>query len=146
MLDGRLGSIRLAMRRERRGLADLEVEATLLDPLKQVRSAELLYITAGSTPTGSGPNADGSWPALPNATSVSLELNQETASAAFQAPLTAPTGRRLMVQAVCHLASGRLVCTAPMPYEVPTKPTVLMPRMWSPVRRSRLARSSCLAP
>jgi hypothetical protein len=127
MLDGRLGSIRFAMRRERRGLADPEVEATLFDPLKQVRSAELLYTTAGATPPGAGPSADGSWPTLPGATSVTLELNQETASAAFQAPLTAPTGRRLMVQAVSHLASGRLVCTAPMPSEVPPKPTVLGP-------------------
>jgi regulation of enolase protein 1 (concanavalin A-like superfamily) len=54
-----------------------------------------------------------------------LELNQEIASATFQVTLTAPTDRRLMVQGVCHLASGRLVSTAPMPYEVPTKKTEL---------------------
>ena len=127
MLDGRLGTIRLAMRKERRGLVELDVEATLLDPLKHVRSAELLYTTAGATPPEAGPSTDGSWPSLPGATSVSMEINQETASATFQAPLTGSTVRRLIVQAVCHLASGRLICTAPLTYEVPTRPTARRP-------------------
>jgi regulation of enolase protein 1 (concanavalin A-like superfamily) len=137
-MAGRLGSIRFAKRKERLGLADLDVEATLFDPLNQVQFTELLYTAAETTPAIARPNPDGSWPALPSATSVRLKLNQEIASAALQVPLSGLTGRRLIVQGVCHLAPGRVVCSAPMPYEIPNKTTDLIaldaePRPSSPV-------------
>jgi regulation of enolase protein 1 (concanavalin A-like superfamily) len=55
-----------------------------------------------------------------------LDLNQEIASAVLQVPVSGLTGRRLIVQGVCHLASGRVVCSAPMPYEIPNKTTPLI--------------------
>ncbi len=83
---------------------------------------------------------------MPSATSVRLELDQETASAAFQVAVTGPSGRRITWQAVCHLASGQLVGTAPMPYEVPIRKTDLTPMDAEPRSRERYGSFDLLGP
>ena len=86
MLAGRLGPPRLAMNGERQGQVELAVELPLIDPLNQVKSAELRYTPTGAKPALARPEPDGSWPPLPGATSVSLTLDESTAAAKFQAP------------------------------------------------------------
>ena len=146
MLDGRLVSFFWAKRSERRGLADLEVEATLLDPLKQVRSAEFLYTTDGSPPPGGGPSANGSWPALPSATSVRLELNQGDC-------LGGISGRRNRAKRPPDHVAGSLSSRLrpacwhrPMPYEVPIRKTDLTPMDAEPRSRERYGSFDLLGP
>jgi regulation of enolase protein 1 (concanavalin A-like superfamily) len=125
MLDGRVGPISLAMRGEHGGQADLQVRVRLIDPLNKVQSVEFLYAPAGGSRPGPGPDADGSWSPLPGAQTVSLSRNGATATANFQAPLNSIRDRRLMVQAVYQLDSGKRVYSMPRPYLVPSRPTGL---------------------
>jgi S1-C subfamily serine protease len=62
MLGGRLGPIRLGMRGESGGQADVQVEVSLIDPRKRIQSVDVLFAPAGKASAGAAPDAEGSWP------------------------------------------------------------------------------------
>jgi S1-C subfamily serine protease/regulation of enolase protein 1 (concanavalin A-like superfamily) len=117
MLDGRIGSVSLAMRGERGGLAELQIKVRLIDPLNRIQSLDFLYSPA-AVGAGVGPDADGSWSPLPGAQTVSLNRNGATASATIHTPLNSLHNRRLMGQAAYRIDSAKLVYTMPQPYQV----------------------------
>lgn len=123
MLQGRLGAIRLEMRGERGGQADLTGHVRLIDPLKHIRSAELLYAPAmGLAP----PPPDGQGHPLPlsGAQALPLALSETDATGNLQVPVASLPARRLLVQAAYHLDSGEVYYTSPLPYSIPTRPSV----------------------
>jgi regulation of enolase protein 1 (concanavalin A-like superfamily) len=120
MLDGRIGSVSLAMRGERGGLAELQVRVRVIDPLSRIESLDLLFAPSSSR-SDAAPDGDGSWPPLPGAQTVSLNRNGAVAMATFQAPITSLQDRRMIVQTVHRLASGKLVYTMPRPIQIPSR-------------------------
>jgi regulation of enolase protein 1 (concanavalin A-like superfamily) len=110
----------------------------VIDPLNRVRSVEFLYVPASGSAPAPGP--DGHYPPLPNATRVPLSLNGQVATGMFQMAGPRPASRKLLVQASYQDASGNVVYTAPVPYDVPDRPTNLA------AVGAAGARSSALAP
>jgi S1-C subfamily serine protease/regulation of enolase protein 1 (concanavalin A-like superfamily) len=145
MLDGRIGSVSLAMRGERGGLAELQVRVRLIDPLNHIQSLDFLY-APGSAGPGAGPDANGSWSPLPGAQTVSLSRNGATASATIQAPVNSLQNRRLMVQAAYRLDSTKLLYTMPQAYDVPSRPTSLARAGGEPEAKGPTATFAVLGP
>ena len=125
MLEGRLGPTRLGMKGESGGQANLQVQVSLIDPLKRIESVDFLFAPAAKGSQSAGPDADGSWPPLENAETVNLTISGPSASGDFKAKIKSPADRRLVVQTAYHLASGKTVYTNPTPYQVPTRPMAL---------------------
>ena len=123
MLDGQIGATRLAMRGERSGMADLDIQVPLIDPMKHIQSVEFHYGRSDGGGPRTGPDAEGNWPLLPDAQTVSLNRSGATASATIRAPLGSPQDRRLFVQTTFRLDSGKLVRAMPKPYQIPSRPT-----------------------
>jgi regulation of enolase protein 1 (concanavalin A-like superfamily) len=86
---------------------------------------ELLYAPDSIRRPQPAPDADGSWVALTGAETVSLNRNGATASATIQASVKSLRDRRLVIQTVYRLDSGKVVYTMPGPYQVPSRPTPL---------------------
>jgi len=117
MLDGRVGPIGLKLLGERGNRPLLEARARLIDPLNHVQFVQLLIAPAGSTE--GGPDVDGNWPALTEAQAVGLNLGSSgTATATFSLEFPLLRDRRLMVQPVYRLNTGRLVHAMPTPYVI----------------------------
>ncbi len=146
MLEGRIGPISLAMRGEHGGQADLQVQVRLIDPLNHIQSVEFLYAPTTVRRPEVGPGTDGSWSPLAGAQTVSLNRNGTTASATIQAPVKSPQDRRLMVQTVYRLDSGKLVYTMPRPYQVPSRPTALARTDVEPRAKGPIANFDVLGP
>jgi S1-C subfamily serine protease/regulation of enolase protein 1 (concanavalin A-like superfamily) len=127
MLDGRLGRLSMAFRAEKEGKADLQVQVKVIDPLKQVRGVSFYFVPAANTQQPlPKPNSDGTWPPLPGATSIRLGVNDQVATAPFQAPVNESAGRRLLVQASYLDNQGRTIYTNPVSYQIPVKPTGML--------------------
>jgi S1-C subfamily serine protease/regulation of enolase protein 1 (concanavalin A-like superfamily) len=125
MLDGRIGRVSMALRSETNGMADIQVEAKLIDPLNRIRDVELLYAPSRALQAGMNPGADGSWPPLAGATRVNLSLSGPTAFGVIHADVRSLPGRRLMVQTAYQDGAGRTLYTHPEPFTVPARPSTL---------------------
>jgi S1-C subfamily serine protease/regulation of enolase protein 1 (concanavalin A-like superfamily) len=113
MLEGRVGSVALKLLGEQGNRPLLEARARMIDPLNHVQTVQLLIGPGGST--AGGPDADGNWPALTGAQSVQLNRATPIATASFRLEFPMPKDRRLLVQTIYQLDTGKSVRTMPTP-------------------------------
>jgi hypothetical protein len=86
----------------------------MIDPLNHVQYVQLLI--APAAPKAAAPDGDGNWPALTGAQSVDLNRVGPIARATFPLEFPLTRGRRLMVQAVYRLDTGKMINGMPVPF------------------------------
>jgi hypothetical protein len=119
MLEGHVGPIGLKLLGEPGNRPLLEARARMIDPLNHVQTVQLL-IAPGSSTAG-GPDADGNWPALTGAKSVRLNRATPIATTSFHPEFPLPKDRRLLVQTIYQLDTGKSVRTMTTPIAIGRK-------------------------
>jgi S1-C subfamily serine protease len=116
LLAGRVGAISLRMRGPQDSQPLIEARARLIDPLNHIQDIRLLVAPAGST--AGGPDADGNWPALAGAQSVQLNRAAPIPTTSFRLEIPVPKDRRLLVQTIYQLDTGKIIRTMPTPKDI----------------------------
>jgi hypothetical protein len=145
-LAGRVGAIGVDMKAIDKASADLEIQAQMIDPKRAIQGVVLKLAPASDGTVK--PSSDGSWPPLPNSTSVELkhDPNTLTATGRVQVALKGEgaAARKVLIQPGYKDRRGQIVYAKPKEYELPEKPGRIMPpgeltRMIKSVRRKSLA-------
>jgi S1-C subfamily serine protease len=145
-LAGRVGYIGLDLKAITSTSADLEFEAQMVNPKQTVRGVVLNIAPASAGSVK--PASDGSWPPLPNSTSVELKSDLEKSVASGRAQVSlkgdGAAGRKVFIQAGYKDKRGALVYAKPKEYELPEKPGRILPpgelqRVLKALRRKSLA-------
>jgi S1-C subfamily serine protease len=124
-LAGRVGAIDLTLRQSPQGTAELSVKAQVVDP-KRVVQGVVLHIAPVSAVGKLSPNADGSWPPLPNTTAFELKKDDKTASAVGQVKVSlsgkGADARKVLIQTAHRDVRGQLVYSKPKEFDLPQQP------------------------
>ncbi len=124
-LAGRVGAMDLTLRRSPQGTAELAVKAQVVDPKQRVKGVVLHAAPASAVGTFS-PNADGSWPPLPNTTPVELQKDDKTASASGLIKVLlsgkGAAARKVLIQTAHRDLAGQLIYSKPREYDLPENP------------------------
>ena len=128
-LAGRVGAIDLTLKAIQSKSADLQVKAQIVDPKGAVKDV-LVNVVAASAGKVS-PNGDGTWPPLPNSTSVELQRDPKAVGSASGSVKVALSGegaaaRKILIQSAHRDLSGKLVYSRPREIELPEKPGRVM--------------------
>ena len=129
MLDGRVGRTRLTLASRESSLFNLDFKVRLIDPMKRIRSVQLLHGRADAAGRVA-PNPDGSWSPIGGAQALNLMVGGETAggqtlpiaTGVFQIVANVPTDRKLMIQLAHVDTTGKTIYSAPESVEVPEAP------------------------
>jgi S1-C subfamily serine protease/regulation of enolase protein 1 (concanavalin A-like superfamily) len=143
VLAGRVGAVDLVLRSSPPDRADLQVKAQVVDPMNRIRAVTVQVVPADSAPALT-PNADGSWPPLPGATPVALNLDRATATGQVQVALKAqgPNARRVLLQTAHTDASGQVVYSTPRAIDLPDRAgPILSSSKLDALKRALAARS-----
>jgi hypothetical protein len=123
-LAGRIGYLGLTLQAMQQGSADLQINAQVVDPKNVVKG-----VTVHVAPASAGmisPNSDGSWPPLPNSTTVELERDQKVAMASGKVKVTLSgqgvAARKVLIQTAHRDQRNQLVYSKPKEYELPERP------------------------
>jgi S1-C subfamily serine protease/regulation of enolase protein 1 (concanavalin A-like superfamily) len=130
-LAGRVGGLMLKLNSPPQGTAELEVRAQLVDPKRQIRTVEVQAAPASAV-GAFGPNPDGTWPPLPNARPVVLQIDTAKAEATgrLQVQLSGQgdEARKIFIQSTHRDAAGRVVYERPKEVKLPERPGVIRER------------------
>jgi len=127
LLDGRLVRTAVTVKQVRDGLAELAIEAQLIDPLGRIPRVAFHFIRIDAAGAPVKPDRGGSWPALVNARTLTLEVGGQKAVGTLKVAAADPAARRLMVQTSYVNSQGRTVFTAPVPYTINPEVTARAP-------------------
>jgi hypothetical protein len=116
LLDGRVVRTTITVKEIRGDLAKLAVEAPLIDPLRRLRRITFHFARSDRVGSVVKPDRDGSWPALPGAQALALQIELQKAVGTLEVPAGDPAARRLLVQTSYVNSQGRTIFTAPVPY------------------------------
>jgi S1-C subfamily serine protease len=142
MLAGRVGALNLTLKTLDPKNANLEITAQIVDPKGNVKDV-LVHAAPASAGTVS-PNADGSYPPLPNTTGVGLQRAPKVAMASGQVQVAlsgeGAAARKILVQTAHRDTRGKVVYSKPREIELPEKPGPItapgqLQRMIKSVRR-----------
>ena len=145
-LAGRVGAIGLDLKAITQASADLEIQAQMVDPKRAIQGV-VLHLAPASAGSVS-PASDGSWPPLPNSTSVELKTDPATLTATGRVQVAlkgeGAAARKVLIQAAYKDKRGTLVYSKPKEYELPEKPGRILPpgeiqRTFKARRRKSLA-------
>jgi S1-C subfamily serine protease len=129
-LAGRVGAIDLTLQEIQENFAALQIKAQVVDPKKGVQ-AVLVHAGAAASVGAVNPNADGSWPPLPNTTGVELHRDPSTSSASGRVNVNlsgqGKESRKVLIQTAHRDTRGQLVYSKPKEYELPEKPGRIRP-------------------
>jgi S1-C subfamily serine protease len=127
-LAGRVGDLDLTVKTIQQNSADLEVKAEIVDPKKKVQG-----VVIHAAPVSGGtiaPNADGTWPPLPNTKGIELQRdpNLPRASGTIQVALSGQgaAARKVLIQTAHRDLQGKLVYAKPKEIDLPEKPGPIM--------------------
>jgi S1-C subfamily serine protease len=128
-LAGRVGALDLTLKAIESKNADLQIKAQIVDPKGTVKDVMVQVVAASAGKVS--PNGDGTWPPLPNSTSVTLERDPNakgTASGRVQLSLSGEgaAARKILIQTAHKDMSGKLVYSKPREIELPEKPGRVM--------------------
>ncbi len=130
LLAGRVGGVDVALRASRPGSIDLDVRATLADPLGRLRAVRARVAPAppgnddGTRLTAS---ARGDLPPLPNAQEAVLRIDRGSNTATGTVSLRAGgVPKRVVVQLAYENGESTEVNAAPMAFDVPLRPGPLL--------------------
>jgi Trypsin-like peptidase domain len=118
LLDGRLVRTSITVKAFRTDIAELAIEAQMIDPLGRIPHVAFHFICADALSSVVKPNRDGSWPALPGAQTLALEVELQKAVGTLKVPAGDAAARRLTVQTSYVNSRGRTVFSAPVPYSI----------------------------
>ncbi len=124
-LGGRVGGLLLTLEASPQGTANLRVRAILVDPKVQVAGV-VIHAAPLSAVGKLSPNADGSWPALPNTRPTELQRNPRAPEAIGRVQValsgSGAAGRKVLIQAAYRDMRGRLTYTRPKEVFLPDTP------------------------
>jgi predicted Zn finger-like uncharacterized protein len=98
MFQGRVGTISLRQRKFGSDSAEYDVEMSLIDPMKQIKSAALLYVTASAPERKLQPNSDGTFKPLAESHRLDLQIDEQKASGVLTVSLSGANTRFLNFQ------------------------------------------------
>ncbi len=128
-LAGRVGMILVDIKSIDKTSADLAIDAQMIDPKRAIKGVVLKL--APSSDGSVKPAADGSWPPLPNSTSLEMkhDPNTLTATGRVQVPLKGEgaAARKVLIQPGYKDSRGVIVYAKPKEYELPDKPGRILP-------------------
>jgi regulation of enolase protein 1 (concanavalin A-like superfamily) len=128
-LEGRVGMILVDIKSIDKTSADLAIDAQMIDPKRAIKGVVLKL--APSSEGSVKPASDGSYPPLPNSTSVELkhDPNTLTATGRVQVPLKGEgaAARKVLIQPGYKDSHGLIVYAKPKEYELPEKPGRILP-------------------
>jgi hypothetical protein len=128
-LAGRVGALDLDLKAITASSADLQVQAQLMDPKHAIQGVVLHFMPASAGNVT--PKSDGSWPPLPNSTSLELTSDPKTLTASGRVQVAlkgeGAAGRKVLIQAAYKDRRGQLVYSKPKEYELPDKPGRILP-------------------
>lgn len=124
-LGGRVGGLALTLESSDQSRANLMIKANLVDPKVQVAGVVIHAAPLSAVPKPS-PNADGSWPPLPNTRPTELQRNPRAPEAIgrIQVALngSGANGRKVWIQAAYRDMRGRLTYSRPKQVFLPDQP------------------------
>jgi hypothetical protein len=114
LLDGRVGSSTLSLKKFESGIADFALEIRMIDPLNRIKSVAFHYAPRQGAKLPTKPDSEGNWEPLAGAKRVDLELNQSKATATFSAEVpTVTAGPPLLIQISYVNGAGKTVYMQP---------------------------------
>lgn len=120
VLDGRLAGVRFRLLGEQNGVAEVQVQAQVADPLNRVRGITLHFLAAAGDPQAQ-PDPSGHWAPLPNTGDMPLQRDQpQSATTRIRVPINGTTGRHIQFQMSYRNASESEYYTRPLAIDVPT--------------------------
>lgn len=146
-LEGRVGALDFTLNPSQPGSADLVIRAQIMDPKQQVHKVSV-QIAAASAVGAVRPNADGTWPPLPQTQPVPMQIdaNRQVAIGRVQAALpgTGPDARKVLVQTAHTDSTGKQTYSKPREVALPDRPGRILPpgsleRVIEAMRRKSLA-------
>jgi hypothetical protein len=124
-LGGRVGGLALTLESSDQGKANLMIKANLVDPKVQVAGV-VIHAAPLSAVGKLSPNADGSWPAMPNTQPTELQRNPRAPEATGRVQValsgSGPAGRKVLIQAAYRDMRGRLTYSRPKEVFLPDQP------------------------
>ncbi len=145
-LAGRVGAIGVDMKAIDKASADLEIQAQMMDPKRAIQGVVLNLAPASEGSVK--PATDGSYPPLPNSTSVELKHDPKTLTASGRVQVAlkgeGAAARKVLIQPGYKDRRGQVVYAKPKEYELPEKPGRILPpgelqRTLKALRRKSLA-------
>src|SRR5262249_19526935 len=117
MLRGRAAGIALRPTKVENGVAELQAQIRLIDPLNKVKSVGLCIARADALKEPLKAKADGTWPELPGADKFELKMDQGKAAAS----VTLKSSDKLVaysVQAAIVDGDGKTVFSEVLPFRL----------------------------
>ncbi|WP_435016229.1 trypsin-like peptidase domain-containing protein [Tundrisphaera sp. TA3] len=120
-LDGRVGALAIEYVAGSGGMAELDVKAQTVDPKHRLRGVMAVAVAADNL--GSfGPNPDGTWPPLPDASPIDLTLSPRASEATGRLRVAVGDRRRVLVQTAHRDDRGTIAYDQPRPIDLPARP------------------------
>jgi S1-C subfamily serine protease len=124
LLAGRIGALDLTLKTLNQTSANLDIKAEIVDPKGLVKNV-VVHAAPASAGTIS-PNADGSYPPLPNTKGVELRRDPKGPMASGQVQVTlsgqGAAARKILVQTAHRDLRGNMVYSKPKEIDLPEKP------------------------
>ncbi len=121
-LKGTIGAFNITRNASGPGIADVLIEAQIVDPKSQIKSV-VVHVAPVSTVKNFAANSDGSWPPLPNSQPVDMTIQAEKGVATGRVQATIATnneeGRKIYVQTAHRDTTGNLVYGRPRVVPLP---------------------------
>ncbi|MBI1918018.1 MAG: trypsin-like peptidase domain-containing protein [Planctomycetes bacterium] len=117
MLLGRVALIATQPRRVAGGVAEVDLRVRLIDPLNRHRTVQAYYVRADTIKEKPVAGKNGTWSALPGASSVVLEVKGQEAASTLKLSAAEKKTVRFLVQ-LAYSREGTTVFTAPHSIDV----------------------------
>ncbi|HEV3163559.1 MAG TPA: serine protease, partial [Isosphaeraceae bacterium] len=114
MLNGRIVALTIRAQGTDKDGVEIKTAARLIDPLHKIKTVSVHIVQAKSLSQSPKRGDDGTWPALPDARRMDLEINDQTASAVFRISSTKPEKTKYLFQMSYVNGDGKLRYTNPI--------------------------------
>jgi S1-C subfamily serine protease len=122
VLAGRIGAMDLIISQSQTPTPDLRVKAQIVDPNAQIKGVKLLVAPAYGAASLT-PRADSTWPPLPGAVPVELNVDKSVARGQVRVSLnkTGPNARHILIQSMHVDGAGKTSYSPPRVWVLPER-------------------------
>src|SRR5262245_41302210 len=117
MLQGRISEVGTRPRRVSEGVAEIDLQVKLIDPLNKQRTIQAYYLRADSLKEKPVAGKKGIWSVLPGATRVTIDVKAQQATTTLKVTSTEKKTVRYLVQ-FAYTREGETVVTGPQSVDI----------------------------